>query len=138
MESTSQSPSETEQMEIRIQTEGDLNLVKRFLMLRIAVQILDHDIGIAGASSMKLPRLYESILRALQDRVLLDQAAAKREMNAGGIRIHREQRHAEGLKVQYAVRGYQHEFTMLWPLVRREAEHLLGQYRQSRPVAKPG
>ncbi|WP_020616972.1 hypothetical protein [Paenibacillus daejeonensis] len=135
METASQFPSETEQ---RIQTEGDLNLVKRFLLLRIAVQILDHDIGIAGASSMKLPRLYESILRALQDRVLLDQAAAKREMIAGGILIHREQRHAEGLKVQYAIRGYQHEFTMLWPFVRREAEQLLGQYRQPRQAAQRG
>ncbi|MFS0722966.1 hypothetical protein [Paenibacillus sp. 1P07SE] len=121
-----------------IQTEEELNLVKHYLLLRVAVQILDHDIGVAGASPMKLPRLYESILRALQDRVLLEQAAAKRQMRSSGIRINQERRHAEGLSVQYAVRGYQHQFTMLWSVVRRESERLLGQYRQRLQPAASG
>jgi|GEM_PF-851926 len=119
-----------------IQTEAELALLKRYLLLRVAVQILDHDIGIVAASEMKLPQLYESMLRALQDRVLLEQAAAKRQMIADGIRITEERRHAEGVAVQYSARGYQHQFTLQWPVVRREAERLLGDYRRNRSAGR--
>jgi len=111
-----------------VQTDEELNLVKRYVILGIAVRILNHDIRVVGASSTKLPRLYESVLRALQDRVLLELAALRRTFRTSDIRIHEERHDQEGLFANYAIRGCQHQFTMLWGYVRAEAERLLKSY----------
>ncbi|MFC4778647.1 hypothetical protein ACFO9Q_17775 [Paenibacillus sp. GCM10023252] len=111
-----------------IQTEEELALVKRYMLLGIVMRILDHDIRAMGSASMKLPRLYESILRGIQDRVLLELAAIRRQFREAGIKVYEEERGTEGLGAQYICRGYHHRFFMLWSFVRAESERLLKQF----------
>lgn len=111
-----------------LQSDDELEAVKRYVLLGIAVRILDHDIRVVGSSRLKLPRFYESILRGLQDRVLLELAALRRMFRSSGIKVYEERKEAEGLTAAYVCRGYHHHFTMPWSFVRAEAERLLKRY----------
>lgn len=115
-----------------VQTEEELDLVKRYVLLGIVMRILDHDIRAIGVSGMKLPRFYESVLRAVQDRVLLDLAATRKLFRESGIKVYEERREQDGLHAQYVCRGYHHRFFMLWGFVKAESERLLKAY-MSRP-----
>jgi len=111
-----------------IQTEAELQLVKRHILLGIMIQILNHDIRVIDAAGMKLPRLYESMLRAIQDRVLLDLAHTRRLFREHGIKVYEEKRQADGLHAKYICRGYHHNFFMLWGFIKSESERMLKQY----------
>ncbi|MCR2806489.1 hypothetical protein [Paenibacillus soyae] len=111
-----------------IQTEDELELVKHFVLLGIVMRILDHDIRVIAASGMKLPRFYESLLRGIQDRVLLDLADLRRQFRGKGIKIYEEKQEPDGLRAQYVCRGYHHQFFMLWGFVKAESERVLKQY----------
>lgn len=111
-----------------IQTEIELELVKRCVLLGIVTRVLDHDIRVIDSSRMKLPRFYESLLRGMQDRVLLDLADLRRQFRSRGIKIYEEKQEKEGLLAKYVCRGYHHEFYMLWGFVKAESERALKQY----------
>lgn len=111
-----------------VQTEEELELVKRYVLLGIVIRILDHDIRVIGVSGMKLPRFYESVLRAVQDRVLLDLAATRKQFRESGIKVYEERRERDGLHAAYVCRGYHHRFFMLWGFVKGESERLLKRY----------
>jgi len=112
----------------RTQIGKELELVKHYVLLGIALQILDHDIRIVGASQVKIPRLYESMLRGLQDRVLLELAAMRKQFRASGIHVHNETRRDSGLHASYRCGGYDHAFSMPWNFVRVESERVLKAY----------
>src|SRR4030095_9256098 len=71
-----------------IQTEEKLELIKRYVLLGIVMRILDHDIRVIGTSAIKLPRFYDTMLRGMQDRVLLELAAIKRQFRETGIKVY--------------------------------------------------
>lgn len=114
-----------------IQTEEELELVNRYVLLGIVMRILDHDIGVIGTTSIKLPRFYESMLRGIQDRVLLELAAIRRQFRSMGIKVYEEKREKDGLHAQYVCRGYHHQIFMLWGFVKAESEQVLKQYLSS-------
>ncbi|WP_308634832.1 hypothetical protein [Paenibacillus silvisoli] len=111
-----------------VQIGKELELVRRYVLLGIVNQILDHDIRIVGATATKLPRLYESMMRGLQDRVLLELAAMRRQFRDNGIGVEKEQRSASGLSAAYSCMGYKHSFSMPWSFVKAESERLLKSY----------
>lgn len=111
-----------------VQIGKELELVKRYVLLGILMRILDHDIRVVGSAATKLPRVYESMLRGIQDRVLLEQASMRKQFRSSGIRVHEEKRGVDGLTAAYMCRGYHHTFSMPWTSVRVEAERLLKDY----------
>lgn len=111
-----------------LQEEYESESVKHYLLLGMIMRILDHDLKAIGLSKMKLPRLYESMLRAVQDRVLLDMAQIRRDFRKSGIKIYEETDRTDGLFAQYVCRGYHHQFFMLWGFVKVECERVLKQY----------
>lgn len=111
-----------------VQTDEELGQVKRYVLLGIVMRILDHDIRVLGAAGIKLPRFYESLLRGVQDRVMLDLVEMRREFRRMGLKVYEERREADGLHAQYMCRGYHHHFFMLWGFVKAESERVLRQY----------
>ncbi|MFC4808942.1 hypothetical protein [Paenibacillus sp. GCM10023250] len=112
----------------------EMELVRRYALLGIACAILEHDIRIAEAAKTKLPRLYESMMRGLQDRVLLDLAGIRRQFKASGIGGFDEKRTEESLTATYRCMGFQRSFSMPWTFVKAEAERLLKGYLKRRSV----
>ncbi|QYR23318.1 hypothetical protein KZ483_10600 [Paenibacillus sp. sptzw28] len=111
-----------------VQIGKELELVKHYVLLGILMRILDHDIRIVGSAATKLPRVYESMLRGLQDRVLLELAALRKQFRDSGIQVYDGKRGSDALTTTYACRGCHHSFTMLWTFVKAEAERLLKAY----------
>ncbi|WP_338552058.1 hypothetical protein [Paenibacillus sp. KS-LC4] len=111
-----------------IQREDELVLARRYVLLGIIVRILDHDIRVLHSSEAKLPKLYETMLAGLQDRVLLELAALRKQLRSKGIAMLEEKRSEDGLEAQYICRGYRHRFILLWGYIRLESEQLLRTY----------
>ncbi|PWV99708.1 hypothetical protein DFQ01_11382 [Paenibacillus cellulosilyticus] len=111
-----------------VQSEAEQSMVKRYVLLGIVMRILDHDIRVVARSGMKLPRLYESMLRAVQDRVLLDLAALRKQFRDAGIKIYEESQQHDSMVAKYVCRGYHHQFAMVWGFVKAESERLMKTY----------
>ncbi|RXZ82329.1 hypothetical protein EBB07_11065 [Paenibacillaceae bacterium] len=114
--------------QVTIQHSGELESVKRYITLGVALKILEHDIKVVEASNMKLPRLYKSLLRGLQDYVLLEIAALRKQLRKAGIQIYNECKDASGIRAEYVCRGYRHRFSLHWGFIRTEAERLIKQH----------
>ncbi|MCR8659085.1 hypothetical protein [Paenibacillus endoradicis] len=111
-----------------IQEEFEADAIKQYVLLEMILRIIDHDVKAIGLSQIKLPRLYESMLRAIQDRVLLDMADHRRMFRKGGIKIYEELQQQDGLLAKYVCRGYHHQIFMLWGFVKVECERVLKKY----------
>lgn len=108
--------------------EQESEAVRHYMLLELALIIIEHDIKALGMSKFKLPRLYETILRGIQDRVLLDMAELRQMFRKNGIKIYNKLRREDGLQTQYVCRGYHHEKFMLWSVIKVECESLLKRY----------
>ncbi|QHW34102.1 hypothetical protein GZH47_27110 [Paenibacillus rhizovicinus] len=106
----------------------EMELVRHYALLGIVNVILEHDIRIAGAAPTKLPRLYESMMRGLQDRVLLELAGLRMQFKGSGIGICNERRTKDSLITSYRCMGCERSFSMPWTFVKAEAERLLKGY----------
>jgi len=111
-----------------IQEEFEADAIKQYVLLEMILRIIDHDVKAIGLSQIKLPRLYESMLRGIQDRVLLDMADHRRMFRKGGIKIYEELQQQDGLLAKYVCRGYHHQIFMLWGFVKVECERVLKKY----------
>lgn len=111
-----------------IQRIEELELTQRYMVLGVLLTAIEHDIEIIEGSKAKFHRSYVSMLRGIQDRVLLDKAGISLRFRRKGIRILEESKGREGLRGSYLCRGYQHHFTLLWRVVQQECDKLLKSY----------
>ncbi|MCK9860129.1 hypothetical protein [Paenibacillus sp. ATY16] len=111
--------------------EDETTLVQRYVLLGIVMLVLDHDIRVMGTGSIKLPRLYESLLRGIQDRVLLEQAALRMQFRKAGIKLTEERRLKEGMETVYICRGSTKRFYLPWSYLKAESEQAIKQYFKS-------
>ncbi|MFD0586618.1 hypothetical protein ACFQZE_01285 [Paenibacillus sp. GCM10027627] len=111
-----------------VQRENELSLVKRYVLLGIVTRILDHDIRIIGGSGIKFPRFYETFLRGVQDRVLLDLVHLRGQFRKLGIKVYEEKQETDGMRASYVCRGYHHQFLTVWGGIKEEAEQTLKSY----------
>ncbi|GLX69315.1 hypothetical protein [Paenibacillus glycanilyticus] len=112
-------------------TDEDAVLVQRYILLGIVMLVLDHDIRVMGTGTVKLPRLYESLLRGIQDRVLLEQAALRLQFRRAGIKLVEERRLKDGLETIYICRGSQERCYLPWSYLKAESEQAIKQYFKS-------
>lgn len=120
--------SKTATINTKLQQAEEADAVKHYLLLGFVMKIIDHDIKVIQKSTIKLPRLYETVLRAVQDNVLLDMADYRRQFRQSGIKIYEELQEKDGLLAKYVCRGYHHQIYMLWDFIKVECERVLKQY----------
>lgn len=126
--STEQKEQQEKGVHAPIQEEFEADAVKEYVLLEMVLRVIDHDVKAIGSSKIKLPRLYESMLRGVQDRVLLDMADSRRLFRKNGIKIYEECQEQDGLRAKYVCRGYHHQIFMLWGFVKVECERVLKKY----------
>jgi len=80
--------------------EYESNSVRHYILLGMVMRILDHDFKVIGLSQIKLPHLYKSMFRVVQDRVLLDMGHIKKGFRQSGIKIYEHADHNDGLFAQ--------------------------------------
>lgn len=119
-------------------TEEELLMVKRSLILPIVLDVLAHDIRVLQGSGAKMNAVYVKVLHAMQDYVSMELFHLRRELRKRGIKVFRQERARQGLEAEYLCRGYRHQFTMLWSVVKAEVEMTLGELiRLKDPPAAP-
>ena len=107
-------------------TEEELLMVKQSLILPIVLDVLAHDIRVLQGSTAKMNGLYVKYLHSLQDQVSLELYHLRRQLRQKGIKVFRQERAKKGLEAEYLCRGYEHQFMMLWGVVKAEVEIALG------------
>lgn len=108
--------------------QNEADAIKRYVLLELVLLIIEHDVKAIELSTFKLPRVYESVLRGIEDRVLLDMASLRRMFRSRGIKIYNKQRKQDGLLTQYVCRGYHKEQFILWSVVKAACEQQLKRY----------
>src|SRR5690554_4278842 len=103
-------------------TEQELLMVKQALILPIVLDVLTHDIRVLQAAPAKMNGLYVKYLHTLQDQVSLELFHIRKQLRRHGIKVFRQERAKDCLEAEYLCRGYRHEFTMLWSVVKAEVE----------------
>ncbi|RXZ77006.1 hypothetical protein EBB07_32450 [Paenibacillaceae bacterium] len=111
-----------------LETEEDLQLVKEYMLLPVLLDVLERDIRILGAAGLRMDAIYEQVLRRAQDRIIADVALFRKHLRERGIKVYVQQRTKLSLDARYLCRGYHHNFSMLWSLVKAELDRKLSLY----------
>jgi flagellar motor component MotA len=114
-----------------IDLREELVLIKRFIVMPLAIQVLDRDMRVMERSPLKMPRVYIQWMQHLQDQLMTDMIRLRRQLRERGLRIYEQRQTDTGIQAKYVCRGYHHEFSMIWGLVRAEVETTLRSYVQS-------
>lgn len=110
------------------QSEGDLQIVKRYLELPILLDVLEYDKRKIGGSTLNNRSILVSSLESLQDRVTSDIYEVKKEMRKRSIKIIEQKRLEDRLVADYFCRNYKHQISLLWSKVKFDTEVTLAGY----------
>lgn len=111
-----------------LETEEDLQLVKEYILLPILLDVLERDMTVIGEVKLKLGFIYEKTLRQAQDRIIADVSMLRRNLREQGIKVYELKRTNLSVEARYLCRGYHHDFSMLWGLVKAELYKYLSVY----------
>ena len=119
-----------------METEEDVLLVKKHILLVTLLDVLDRDTArLSGALAGGIVSAHvQHYLRSLQDKVGLELVKIRKGMRQRGIKVTETSRTAKGIEARYLCRGYQHQFTMLWSLVKAELIAVLLRLREGRAI----
>lgn len=102
------------------QTPEEAEFVKEYLLLPLMLDVLERDRTAMGRAGLKMPEVYDVLVRLLQEAITADLAQARKGMREHGMKVYEERRTSLGLEARYLCRGYHYEFSMLWGLVKAE------------------
>lgn len=111
-----------------LETEEDLQLVKEYILLPILLDVLERDITAIGKVKLKMDVIYEKTLRQAQDQIIADVSMLRKNLRERGIKVYEQQRTKLYVEARYLCRGYHHNFSMLWGLVKAELYKYLSMY----------
>ncbi|WP_341419103.1 hypothetical protein [Paenibacillus filicis] len=121
-------------MNPRIEQEEDLHIIKDFILLPILLDMLVRDMEELKLYEDKI--VYSHVILYLQQVEGLIHAelqAIKARMRKQDIQILTANRNAQGIQVEYKVRGYIHRFSMLRSLIKAELMTMLTGLRGRTP-----
>jgi hypothetical protein len=105
----------------RIETEEDLQLVKDYILFPILLDMLNRDMAEIKIYSDRIIFSHLiSYLNDLENFVFNEIQRIKTEMKKRDIKILTEEKGNLGVSVDYKVRGYVHNFSMLRSLVKAD------------------
>lgn len=109
-------------------SEDELRLVKDYVLLLILLNVLDKDIETLKTIKLKMTNIYITNWLSVHQKVCSDIVELKREFRNRGIKIYEQKRTKESIVAKYLCRGYHHDLSMLWGLVKAEVEKKLSVY----------
>lgn len=116
----------------RIETEEDIQLIKKYTLLPILLDMLARDRDELTVYRHKV--VYNHViyyLKELEASIFLELRAIKNQLKQRDIKILNTDANAKGIDVEYKVRGYIHNFSMLRSLVTAELMTLLMTLRRN-------
>ncbi|MDF2721508.1 MAG: hypothetical protein K0Q59_1183 [Paenibacillus sp.] len=113
-----------------LETEEELQWIIDYMLLPVALDVLERDIRAFDSLKLKMPLLYIRSLRRVQDQVSADMAALRGKLRGRGIRVYDQRRTKEQLEADFLCRGYHRTCSILWGVVKSEVGRKLGDYLQ--------
>jgi hypothetical protein len=95
-------------------------MVKDYLIIPVMLDYVHSDIETANKAGFKLDLVLVLSLQKVQDQILHEHLALKRNLRERGIKVFPERRTQTGIEAVYLCRGYQHNMTLLWDIIRTE------------------
>lgn len=117
-------------MNRRIETEEDIQIIKEFTLLPILLDMLARDIRELELYRDKI--VYHHIvayLKEIEQSIYVELHTLKNKMRKHNIKILNTETSTLGIDVEYKVRGYIHHFKMLRSLVKAELMTMLTNVR---------
>ncbi|WP_405461495.1 hypothetical protein [Paenibacillus sp. HJGM_3] len=111
---------------MRMETEDDIQLIKRYTLMPILLDMLARDAEELAAYRDKI--VYNHLLYYLKEvetALFRHLQTAKQELRQRDIRILSTEANVKGIHVEYQIRGYVHQFNMLRSLIKAELMTLL-------------
>ncbi|MCR8641769.1 hypothetical protein NV379_03775 [Paenibacillus sp. N1-5-1-14] len=105
----------------RVEAEEDIQIIKEYTLLPILLNMLVRDIDELKIYKDKL--VFNHVifyLMEVEDSIYPQLQSLKAEMRKRDIKVLNTEMNAKGIQVEYKVRGYIHQFTMLRSLVKAE------------------
>lgn len=102
------------------QTSEDVRLVKYYLIYPVVLDVLQRNIEQIESGNWKLPDIFITHFKLMQKGINKEFYEIKQEMRSRGIKVFEEKRDQKGISAKYLCRGYRHEMSLLWMLVKSE------------------
>jgi hypothetical protein len=107
-------------MVIPLLSKEELQMVKEAVIFPVMLEVIESDIEKVGGVGIRLDLLLIASLKQLQVELFKNHHALKVELRQRGIKIIAERRTSLGIEAEYLCRGYQHQLSLLWGVVRTE------------------
>jgi hypothetical protein len=115
----------------RLETEGDIQIIKEYTLLPILLDMLARDIQDLTLYQDKI--VYNHVLfylKEVETSIYPELQSIKSKMRKQDIKVLSTQMNTLGIEVEYKVRGYIHHFRMLRSLVKAELMTMLMNLRR--------
>ena len=111
-------------------SEEELDLIRDFILLPKMMTIVEKSRKEIELSDHSLKRLYLAAAEVLQERILRDLTAVRKELKTRGIKIWEDEPCPGGteFRYKYSFRGYVHEFSIMRPVVKAQISVRFGRY----------
>jgi hypothetical protein len=101
-------------------TKEELEMVKEAVLFPVMLDEIQNDIEKIKRINLKLDLLFVVSLQNIQKRIFKDNRALKTMLRERGIRIYDERLTSLGIEAEYKCRGYHHQLSLLWSVVKAE------------------
>ncbi|MGG1659468.1 hypothetical protein [Brevibacillus sp. NRS-1366] len=108
--------------------DGELELLREFVLLPIALSIFERDKSVIEDSELKMKLPYVAAINTAMDRITRQLGKMKREMHQKGLKVARQNRSEIGIDCIFLCLGYSQQFRMQWDLVKAETQIRMQQY----------
>ncbi|KRE50038.1 hypothetical protein [Paenibacillus sp. Soil724D2] len=108
-------------VDLRVENEEDVQIIKEFTLLPILLDMLTRDMEELKVNKDKI--VYNHVLyylREVETAIYPQLQSIKSSMKKRDIKVLNTTTNSVGINVEYKVRGYIHHFTMLRSLVKAE------------------
>ncbi|MED4601707.1 hypothetical protein P9314_13455 [Paenibacillus validus] len=114
-----------------IETEEDIQIIKDYTLLPILLDMLARDMDTLKMYQDKIVfRHVIFYLREVEDSIYSKLQSIKSKMIQQNIKVLSTEMNAQGIQVEYKVRGYVHHFNMLRSLIKAELMTMLMNLRR--------
>lgn len=101
-------------------TKEELEMVKEAVLFPVMLDEIQNDIEKIKRINLKLDLLFVVSLQNIQKRIFKDNRALKTMLRERGIRIYDERLTSLGIEAEYKCRGYHHQLSLLWSVIRAD------------------
>jgi hypothetical protein len=101
-------------------SKEELRMVKEAVIFPVMLDVIQSDMEKVSGVGIRLDLLIIASLKQVQVQLFKDHHTLKVELRQRGIKIITDRRTALGIEAEYLCRGYQHQLSLLWGVVRTE------------------